>query len=230
MEHKFVITWPAVLGFLALSFAFAEMHELVHTNAGYLFGGCYGERDFKVWGLCEASKAHPLSYIATLAGPAFTFIAMWAGYLMMRRAADLPGRAFGMAILFASMPFGRILTVLLQSGDEYLVMRQLFGDGDNHKFLWLLTTTIILAICTVPLLGAFRALPARRRWLAFLALFIGPTVLFIPIVIIGLNSLLLGGMLAGPGLLGAPMMITLWFALCLSIAGWKRAHLRTWLI
>lgn len=224
------INWHFILGFIALSFVLAEMHELVHTNVGYVLGGCYGERDFNVWALCDTAKANPYWYLATLSGPIFTFIMVWVGYLMMKRAGDVGGRALGLAVLFASMPFGRIMTVLMKAGDEFMVMRHLFGNDDNYNLLWLLTSAIIIGICIIPLLGAYKALPERRRWLSFLALFLGPTVALIVILLLGLNPLLIGGMLAGPALLGQPLFITLWFLLCLGVTYWKRDYLKTWLI
>ena len=229
MTYKFNITWRFVLGFLALMFALGEMHELVHTNVGYLFGGCYGERDFNVWGLCDASGAHPYSYWSTLAGPIFSFLVLWLAYFMLRRAESLPAKARALALLFASFPFARIFTVLAGGGDEYLVARNLYTEGARDNTVWAIVAAIILAICLPPLVAGYRALPERRKWLSFPALFIGPIFILIPVLLIALNGMLTSGVLAGPGLLGAPLMITLWFALCVGAAYWLRGSFSGWL-
>jgi len=229
MNRQISFSWSALIAFLAFSFVLAEMHELVHTNVGYLLGGCYGERDFNGWGTCEATRAHSLSYLSTLSGPIFTFIVMWLGYWLIRRANNNSEVALGLAVLFASSPFARIFTVLMKGGDEFMVMRILMETEERTTALWLSTTAIILAICIVPLIGAYRALPEQKRWLSFLLLFIGPTAFFIPIVLLGLNPLLKSGLLASPGLLGAPLMISLWFLLCLFITIWKKEHLKLWI-
>lgn len=229
MAYRYNITWQFVAAFFALVFLLAEMHELVHTNIGYLFGGCYGERDFNVWGLCEASSAHPMAYWATLAGPIFTFAVMWAAYFMLKRAREIPAQAFAVALLFASFPFGRIFTVLMGGGDEYLVVRNLFADGESDPVLWGLTAAVIVGICVVPLIAGWRILPEKRRLLSFSALFIGPLFVVLLILLLGLNGLLTMGYLNGPGLLGAPLMITLWFGLCVLVTYLLRASLSNWL-
>ncbi len=229
MGTKFNISWQFVVVFLAFGFGLAEAHEVVHTNVGYMLGGCYGDRDFNFWALCDASYNHPLSYWASLSGPIFSFLVLWAGYFLIKRAENVSDKALGVAVVFASMPFGRILTVLLHKGDEFMVMRQLFGTDDNVTVLWMITTVIILGICLVPLIAAYKSLPEKKRWLSFTSLFVGPTVAFIVVVLLGLNTLLNNGLLAEQGLIGQPIIINIWFVLCIAVTYWKRDLLKSWI-
>ncbi len=78
-----------------------EAHEIVHTAVCRLICGCWGERDFNVWGLCEGCiQAHPTSLIATFAGPLFTFIMIWIGLYLMRKKENESNLAIGFALIF----------------------------------------------------------------------------------------------------------------------------------
>ena len=76
---KLKLTPKFVLTFLALTFVLHEAHEIVHTTVGRIICGCWGERDFNVWGLCDSCQTNPLRIYSTLAGPVFTFIIIWFG-------------------------------------------------------------------------------------------------------------------------------------------------------
>ena len=66
------LTVRNVTALLALSFVMQETHELAHTSVGRLLCGCWGARDFNVWGLCrQCVTGPPLTLLATFAGPAY---------------------------------------------------------------------------------------------------------------------------------------------------------------
>lgn len=71
----------------------------------------------------------------------------------------------------------------------------------------------MLPIMLPPLERAFRALRHRGRVAVFLGFFLLPTVLSLLVILGGLNSLLAGGLLAGPGLLGSPLLVNAWTVL-----------------
>ena len=89
---------------------------------------------------------------------------------------------------------------------------------------------IIIAICVPPLVAGYRALPQKRKWLSFPVLFIGPIFALVPVLLIALNGMLTSGFLAGPGLLGAPLMVTLWFLLCVGVTFWLRSSFSDWIV
>jgi len=231
MSDKLSINWQFLVAFFALIFAAGEMHELVHTNVGYLLGGCYGSRDFNGWQLCEASSQHPYYWLSTLSGPFFTFVMLWVGHFMVKKSEEnVTRRALGLAVLLGSFPFGRIFTVLLKGGDEYLVMRSLFNNGEHDNLLWLITTIAIIAICLTPMMTAWKALPTRRRWLTYSTFTFGPLFVVLIVLLAGLNPLLLSGFLDGPGMLGAPLLITLWMLICSGLVIVYRKSLSSWIV
>ena len=231
MTEKLSISWQFSIAFLALVFAGGEIHELVHTNVGYLLGGCYGSRDFNGWQLCEAASQHNYYWFATLSGPAFTFLMLWLGYFMVTKAADdVAAKSLGLAVLFGSFPFSRIFTVLLKGGDEYLIMRNLFNNGAHDNLLWLITALIIIGICILPMIVGWKALPEKKRWLSYSILVIGPLFIVLIVLLVGLNPLLHSGFMDAPGLLGAPLLVNLWLAVCISLIIIFRKSLQSWLI
>ena len=71
----------------------------------------------------------------------------------------------------------------------------------------------MLAIMLPPLVRAFRVLRHRGRVAVFLGFFLLLTVLSLLVILGGLNSLLAGGLLAGPGLLDSPLLVNAWTVL-----------------
>ena len=82
-----------------------------------------------------------------------------------------------------------------------------------HGTAWVLGGALMLAIMLPPLVRAFRALRHRGRVAVFLESFLLLTVLSLLVILGGLNSLLAGGLLAGLGLLGSPLLVNAWTVL-----------------
>jgi hypothetical protein len=150
---------------------------------------------------------------------------------MVKKAADdVAAKSLGLAVLFGSFPFSRIFTVLLKGGDEYLIMRNLFNNGAHDNLLWLITALIIIGICILPMIVGWKALPEKKRWLSYSILVIGPLFIVLIVLLAGLNPLLHSGFMDAPGLLGAPLLVNLWLAVCISIIIIFRKSLQSWLI
>ena len=116
---KLKLTPKFALTFLALTFVMHEAHEIVHTSTGRLICGCWGQRDFNVWGLCEGcSGLNSYSIVATFAGSIFTFFMIWIGAVILGKADNNDQKSFGFALIFANLPFARILTAGFGGGDE----------------------------------------------------------------------------------------------------------------
>ena len=73
------ITFRYVIAFFALNMSMGELHEQAHINTGYFICGCYGPRNFNVWTTCEQCVLQQWSFLATLAGPLFSYSLMWLG-------------------------------------------------------------------------------------------------------------------------------------------------------
>lgn len=200
-----------VLAFVALMFVMHEAHEIAHTTVARLICGCWGERDFNVWGICAGcAEAHPWVVLSTFAGPLFTFALLGVGAALLKPAHPDRQKSLGLALVFANMPFARILTATLGGGDEVFGLTKLLH---NHALAWAIGLPAILLLCAVPLYRAFRTIDNRARVALFLLFFLAPVALDLVVVLGGLNSLLAKGVLSQYWLLGSPVLVTAWTAL-----------------
>jgi len=198
-----------LLAFFFLMLLFGELHELVHIFTGYSFCGCWGPRDFNVWGLCEGCReAQPWSIIATFAGPIFTFAVIWVGRAWVL-AADAKKQILGFILIFANLPFARILTAFLGGGDEVYGLHVVFGNENNQQWIHYLGLGIVLAAAVPPLITAWKAIANRYRWAYFLGFLLLPMLLAMLVIFMGLNGLLQKGVLAEPWIWGTPALITI---------------------
>lgn len=219
------LTWPSFLAFVALLFCLAEAHELAHTGLGRALCGCWGTRDFNVWSLCAAcDKALYRQLAATYAGPVFTFFVMWRGYFLLAARQPVARRSLGLALVFASLPFARILGAVFMGGnDEVYALRKFLP----YPSAWALGAALVL-LATVPPLGrAYRALQPQGRIWVFLGFFLLPTLLSLGVVLGALNSLLASGFLANYGVLGSPVLVTCWTVLVGATLALTYRHLGT---
>lgn len=186
-----------------------EMHELVHIFTGYSFCGCWGVRDFNVWGLCEGCRDEkPWSIIATFAGPIFTFGLIWLGRSWLL-GADTRKQILGFILIFANLPFARILTAFLGGGDEVYGLHVVFGNEHNRDLIHYVGLAIVLAAAIPPLITAWKAIANPYRWLYFIGFLILPMLLAMLVIFMGLNGLLQQGVLAEPWIWGTPALVTL---------------------
>lgn len=205
---KLKLTPKFVLTFLALTFVMHEAHEIVHTTIGRLICGCWGERDFNVWALCEdCSEQKPYSIISTFAGPFFTFIMIWIGAILLGKAKNERQNTFGFSLIFADLPFARILTASFGGGDEVFGLNQLLN---NHALAWTIGLILILTITIVPLFKSFKIIKNKRRIGWFLLFFLAPTFIDILVVLGLMNTLLEKGFLSDYWILGSPILVTVW--------------------
>lgn len=127
LTMKLTLTWYSLLAFVALLFFMMEAHELVHTSLGRLLCGGWGKRDFNVWSLCDACAiGRPWNLAATFAGPVFTFAMGWWGYFLLDPRNSVPRQSLGFVLVFANMPFGRLLGAFTGGNDEVYALSKLF--------------------------------------------------------------------------------------------------------
>lgn len=208
---KILFTWRSLAAFLALLFCLAEAHELVHTGLGRLLCGCWGTRDFNVWSLCATCANKPLPNLAaTLSGPLFSFALMWVGYWLMAAGRPAASWSLGFALVFANIPFARILGAVFMGGnDEVYALSKIMP---YHR-AWALGGAAVLLATVPPLVRAYATLRPRGRPWVFLGFFLGPTAVLVIVVLGAMNSLLASGFLATYWVLGSPILVTCWTAL-----------------
>lgn len=226
---KLNVHWKNTTAFVALLFVLHELHEIAHTVVGRVICGCWGQRDFNTWDLCCED---PLTITASIAGPLFTYLVIYAGhYLMSHRYDHLPDRkSLGFALVFASMPFARVFTALLGGGDELLELKFFLGDFLGDYLLWGLAIALTTAIILPPLLRAWRTLASSKRIWSFVGFLLLPFIIDILVVLIGMNKLYQAGVLDQTGLLGSPLIVNLWTLLWVGILIATGKELKTLLI
>jgi hypothetical protein len=210
---------------LALSFLMQETHELAHTSVGRVLCGCWGKRDFNVWGLCrDCASEPPLTLLATGAGPFYSFSVIWLGFYLLSRVSPR-AKSVGFALVVSSMPFSRVLTPLFGGGDEIFALTRL---GIGHPVAWASTLVLVFALAIPPLVKIHRLIDNRHKLLWLAGLLLAP-FLAVGIVVFGvLQGLVLrNGVLADAGILGSPMIVTLWLTVSAGLFAMFAAHIPT---
>jgi len=165
---KIKITWKYCLAFYCLTMLYSSLHELVHHFAGYLVCGDWGYKTFNYFR--TACEGTPITYLATYAGPLFSFAMMWIGaYLLTKKNASTYIKQFAFALIFAQMPLQRMVMCFFKMNDEYYASSKLFGK--TEMVYW--TVIILIWICCVPpLIKAYKAIQNKHKvlWFLFYAL------------------------------------------------------------
>jgi len=223
-DMKIKLTFKYIIAFMAFTFLLGELHELVHTSIGRTMCGCWGDRDFNGWGLCDGcwDNLFPYSTITTFAGPLFTFIMGWIGYFLLGKNKTINQKALGFALVFGNMPFARLLTAAGGGGDEVYALSLL---TENFNLSWIVGFVGIFLITFPPLKRAYQEIGNKRKIGWFLLFFLTPTAIYLLVVLIGLNGLLSAGVLSGQGILGSPVIINIWTVLIIVVLFFTRNHL-----
>jgi hypothetical protein len=220
---KIKITGKFVIAFLALTFVMLELHEIVHTAVGRIICGCWGLRDFNAWEICETCQNIKFAWLSTLAGPVFTFIMIWLGSNYLKITNTNQQKSFGIALIFANTPFGRILNPLLKSGDEATLMNMIIENISLASFI---TLVIILLITVYPMYKAYKTIENKPIGY-FSLLFFAPVFIIILVILVVLNTILSKGILSEVGLLGSPIIVNIWSVFVLLILFMFRKNLYT---
>ena len=214
-----------VVAFTLLLLIMMETHEIVHISVGRLLCGCWGTRDFNVWSLCEGcQESQPLWWLATLAGPVFSFMVMWWGMFWLR-SPDRQKQALGFAFIFCNIPFGRITTVMMGGGDEMVVLRHLLrGYVSLQQTIWI-GSVLLLLLGVPPIINAYKYLTNKRKWLYIAGFLTLPLLFLLLYLLTGMNTLLTHGFLVEPWIMGTPLFITLHTLIAALLLFWLRKNL-----
>jgi hypothetical protein len=207
------ITLKFVIAFIALTFVMSELHEIVHTAVARIICGCWGERDFNAWGICESCKNIEFSWLSTLAGPVFTFIMIWIGSSYLKSTNTNQQKSLGIALIFSNAPFARILNPLLTCGDEVTLVYKFFESLNLASFI---TLNIILLITVYPMYKAYKTIQNKPTGYFILFLF-APVAIILLVILVVLNTILAKGILSETGILGSPIIVNVWSIFVLTI-------------
>lgn len=221
------ITWKYLLAFIALNMLMGELHEQAHIQTGYAICGCYGVRDFNVWATCSTCMNSALSYIATMAGPFFSYLVYWFCTLVLLQSSNEQKNKLGIAILFATLPFARIFTACMGGGDEKTVLVYLLGNHLSLPFIKLLAAGIVMLFCLPPVWIAANLLPAKNRWWYIIGFNTGPLFFGMIWQRLFLNRLLTNPVWQNRSVAGTPVLIVLHFILMLFLlTGFRKSLLK----
>ena len=203
------LSLPYLITFTLLLIVMMELHEIVHITVGRVICGCWGPRDFNVWALCSGcEERQSLSWLATLAGPFFSFALMWLGMFWLS-SVKTTKKALGFSLIFANIPFGRITTVMWGGGDEMVVVRHFLKSEFSRTQMILICSTLVLAVGVSPIVASFRAIKNKRAWLTIVGFLTLPLLFLLLYTLMGLNTLLSAGFLSSEWIMGTPLLITL---------------------
>jgi len=209
-----------IFTFLLLLIVMMEMHELVHISVGRIICECWGPRDFNVWSLCKACANKSMGWLATLAGPVFSFTVMWLGMFWLT-SPDAKKKAVGFAFIFTNIPFGRITTMMMGGGDEMVVVRNFLGNSFSRTQMILLGSALVLIVALPPIIKAFQVLTNKKSWLYVVGFLTLPLAFLLLYTLMGLNTLLDKGFLAAPWIMGTPLLITIHTVIAFLLLLWQ---------
>jgi hypothetical protein len=193
-----------ILAFLLLTMLCGLSHEMVHHAAGAAVCGGWGYKTFNSFSLYSPCANEAYSYLATLAGPAFTYALMWLGWYRLAKP-DRQSRQLGFALIFANFPVNRMLFVFLGFNDEQYIVRTMFDKSPLASA----AAIVIVLLCTVPpLVAAYRAIENKHRVWWFLGFYLLPFVFVILFAGFFLeNFLLLNRKVLADTVLGIPYLL-----------------------
>jgi hypothetical protein len=218
--------WRYAVALFVLTLLCGEAHEQAHIQLGRLVCGCYGERDFSLWATCDACSAPSLAPLASLAGPLFTYAAIWLGAWLVGSRQSPVRQAVGLSLIFAPLPFARIFTVLMGAGDEATFLRTVYGAEIGRSAAVIIAAAVVLLACAPPIVIAWTRLAGRRRWVWVVGLCLIPMLAQGAYVRLVLNRILAAGFLATPVIAGSPALVVVHTA----VAALAFAFVAKWLL
>ncbi|HEY5798603.1 MAG TPA: hypothetical protein VIT92_00205, partial [Burkholderiaceae bacterium] len=190
-----------------------ELHEFGHMSAARLLCGGWGARDFNnVAAIPAGCQVTPMVDLTVgLAGPLVNYLGVWIGALLILNAKSAPRAAWGLALIFACLPFARLFTALIGGGDEMAIARSYI---EHPALARAACIALVAAVLAFPLLTAWQALAGsgRRAWL-FLGFLLLPMLLEGAVILWFCNSLLQLGVLSQTWAFGAPGLVIVVLAL-----------------
>ena len=202
------------LGFLSILFLAQELHDWAHYIVAGVSCGCWGKKGFDNWTICDRCAVSPnMGAIIFFAGPFVTYIIIWSAWWLMDRDHTSRQRSVGFALLFAAVPFVRILAAFAGGGDETRCLRGVFQqtDGSNRHLIALAGLSIVLLLTIPPILRAFFLLSGwKERIFLFLIFLVLPLYVHQWILKGVMGKLLERGFLGTEILPGIPVLVIVW--------------------
>lgn len=212
--------------FFSLHLLMMECHEQVHLLTGYLVCGCYGERNFNVWSLCEACRQPGMAWLVSLSGPVFTYGMVWLGWRWYVRGGTEVRRNQGFALLFANLPFARVFTALTGRGDEKTAFQHLAGAHLPPLIPQLAAVLLTVIFCLLPIIFVYRKMRSPFKGFILAGFVLAPMIAGMLYSHRFLNGWLARGILAQTHFLGTPDAVLIHACFMLLLFGITRHALQ----
>jgi hypothetical protein len=223
ISMKVKLSPASFLCFFCLVFLIHEIHDWAHFWASTAVCGCLGNRAFDSWSACTTCDlGHTYEQaFAWLAGPLVNYLAIWVGWGLMQPDNPPEKQSLGFSMVFAALPFPRIMAALAGGGDETAGLRQLFQrpDGSNHYIVAGAGLLVVVLLCAPALVRAFILVTGWvGRAIVFPAFFVLPSMVDRWLVHGELNRLLVSGVLSRQILRGGTQLfVFVWAAVLLMV-------------
>lgn len=217
------LTGRNLFAFFLFGCLMGEAHEIAHFIAGKAFCGCWPAwRDFNAWGICPCD----MSFLATAAGPLFSFAVAWTGMFMLK-SHNPSIQSLGFISIWGSVPQARVATILGGGGDELVVARIVTAGTPMEAYYKLIAMIIVFALALPPMIAAFRAVSNKWGWLINIGFSVGALAVWALYLFGLMNNILASGFLAEVWIMGTPLLITLHTIMVLLLLLFVRRELFT---
>jgi uncharacterized membrane protein len=126
-------------------------------------------------------------------------------------------RSVGFALVWANVPFARLITVLMKGGDEGVITRAIVGQPKLSSLAWSVELIVILMLILPAFIRSWKLLLPNRRLYVFISFLIIPMLLeYILMHKLG-GSLLKQGVLDQQVILGSPLLVLVWNIVWMSV-------------
>ncbi len=162
------------IAIMASIFVLGQLHEMAHLFVVQLVCGCAGRQiDLNLWTTGAQCNNSQYTYLATLAGPVFSYAMIWAGHLIFRKN-DARYWPFPFVLVMGNLVFARLFTAAMGGGDEITVIKALLLP---HIGLWgcrVLGFAIVASLTLPPILLLYKRITNDHKVWVLLAFCILP--------------------------------------------------------
>jgi hypothetical protein len=217
MNIKYLLVY--ILVFVALFSVIDQLHEWLHYFMAAAYCGCFGSKILSGWTFCSNSELPSAAKAAVwLTGPLLNYVLMWIGWWLMGKSGRTwKQKSLGLALVFASLPFARLIAALQGGGDETLALRMLFqhADGGNKHLISVAGLLLVFILSVAPVVRAFFLFRSwKERLSCFLLFFLVPPLIDQWLTSEQMYRWLNQGFLKNPVFPGVDILVLAW------IAGW----------
>jgi hypothetical protein len=207
MEIK--IKWRYCLAFMAFVFVFGQLHEMAHMVTAYLICGQSGiQLHFNlVRPICASCENNPYTYLAGIAGPAFSYLMMWTGYFMLR-SANTKRYNLAFVLILGNLAFARIFTAGMGGGDERGILTYFFSQ-QPLLLIKISNFLLVFALAFPPIYMAYKKLVSKNKLAVVAGFCVIPLCIMFPYEFMLLGEVLKAGFLAERHFLGVADLIYL---------------------